>query len=222
MNINPKIVICVGIFLSIIAPYFFTQCSSFLYFGRPNEIGDTIGGITAPIVGIMGAWLVYLTFEQQNIANQQPVIERKKKLESVRNLIKSNLINTILPSLEEYESRTDKAYKSTIDSNTEPIILTHNLDLNCAIYDTIDKVDMFDAFSDDINTISFIYERVRYLKNNPFSVYHEKLRVIKGKYNKEPNDANREAELNMEFENIKSNIKISSDLRNAINSFLSI
>jgi hypothetical protein len=39
-------------------------------FSATGQIGDTIGGITAPILGLIGIWLVYLTFEEQRSANE--------------------------------------------------------------------------------------------------------------------------------------------------------
>ena len=38
-----------------------------------GQIGDTIGGISAPVIGILGAVLVYLSFYQQLIANRNQV-----------------------------------------------------------------------------------------------------------------------------------------------------
>lgn len=32
----------------------------------PNEIGDAIGGMTAPIIGLFSAFLVYVAFRTQN------------------------------------------------------------------------------------------------------------------------------------------------------------
>lgn len=49
----------------VLLPFLFTQLSWFnkydIYFGKPNEIGDMIGGITGPFIGLISAVLVYLT-----------------------------------------------------------------------------------------------------------------------------------------------------------------
>jgi len=46
--------------------YFFSGIS----FNKTGEIGDTIGGISSPIIGVAGAYLVWLTFHQQNEYNK--------------------------------------------------------------------------------------------------------------------------------------------------------
>lgn len=38
---------------------------------NPNEIGDAIGGMTAPIIGLFSAFLVYIAFRAQIKANEQ-------------------------------------------------------------------------------------------------------------------------------------------------------
>ncbi|MCC6584702.1 MAG: hypothetical protein IT271_13445 [Chitinophagales bacterium] len=38
---------------------------------NPNEIGDTIGGLTAPIIGLFSAFLVYIAFKEQVKANKE-------------------------------------------------------------------------------------------------------------------------------------------------------
>lgn len=38
---------------------------------NPNEIGDAIGGMTAPIIGLFSAFLVYIAFREQVKANRE-------------------------------------------------------------------------------------------------------------------------------------------------------
>ncbi|WP_299681150.1 hypothetical protein [uncultured Tenacibaculum sp.] len=47
-------------------PYFLKSFN----FSETGQIGDTIGGITAPVINIIGAWLVYLSFKEQMEANK--------------------------------------------------------------------------------------------------------------------------------------------------------
>lgn len=71
---SAHIVLFVGILCAVLAPIIFTQslnwCNSFDFtIDNKGDIGDAIGGITAPIVGIMGAFLVYLALKEQVKAN---------------------------------------------------------------------------------------------------------------------------------------------------------
>jgi hypothetical protein len=62
----------IGISLIIISLYIFTRPAIYQVwdFSNTGEIGDTIGGITAPIINLVGAYLVYLSFQAQITANK--------------------------------------------------------------------------------------------------------------------------------------------------------
>lgn len=65
-------ILAIGIVLIFISLYLFTRpalISSF-DFSNTGEIGDTIGGITAPIINLIGAFLVYVSFQAQLEANR--------------------------------------------------------------------------------------------------------------------------------------------------------
>jgi hypothetical protein len=59
-----------GILLVLIAPYFFTRSWSGVSFRDTGTIGDTIGGITAPITSLLGSILVYFALKAQIDANR--------------------------------------------------------------------------------------------------------------------------------------------------------
>ncbi|MDC9721645.1 MAG: hypothetical protein PSN34_02575 [Urechidicola sp.] len=69
---NAKWFIGIGIFLCIIAPIIATQKAfrESFDFSQTGQIGDTIGGITAPIVNIIGAILVFYALKAQIDANR--------------------------------------------------------------------------------------------------------------------------------------------------------
>jgi len=53
------------------SPYILTRDYIGIYFDEiTGPIGDTIGGITAPIVGLIGAILVYYALKEQIKANE--------------------------------------------------------------------------------------------------------------------------------------------------------
>ena len=59
-----------GIFLMIISPWILTRSFGFIDFQNTGEIGSTIGGITAPITGLIGALLIYYALIAQRDANK--------------------------------------------------------------------------------------------------------------------------------------------------------
>lgn len=64
------IVIVIGGICILILPWLFTSYSWNLNFLKTGQIGDTIGGITAPVIGFMSALLIYFSFMIQYRANR--------------------------------------------------------------------------------------------------------------------------------------------------------
>lgn len=80
LNKIAKLVLFLGIICIIIFPYLFTRTGTISFIGT-GEIGDTIGGITAPITGLIGAILIYLALRAQIDANNLISIQLKKQKE---------------------------------------------------------------------------------------------------------------------------------------------
>lgn len=72
MKINNITILIVSVILLIlIAPFLLTRTSfTGIDFSTTGQIGDTIGGITAPFINIGAAVLVYLSFKEQIKANK--------------------------------------------------------------------------------------------------------------------------------------------------------
>ena len=88
----------IAFIITLTAPYFITQYSIWphLDFSKTGSIGDTIGGITAPIINIFAAFLVYLAFREQVKANEIQVAslnkeKKDRRIESSFNVILSEL-----------------------------------------------------------------------------------------------------------------------------------
>lgn len=75
-----------GILLIFVSLYLFTRpavLSSF-DFSNTGQVGDTIGGITAPILNLIGAYLVYISFQAQLEANRIQVKALNDEKESAK------------------------------------------------------------------------------------------------------------------------------------------
>lgn len=67
-----KIIAVVGVIFTCIAPYILTQCYSSVAFDQDSGvIGDTIGGTTAPIIGILSIVLLSFTLIVQIRSNEK-------------------------------------------------------------------------------------------------------------------------------------------------------
>lgn len=76
---NVKIILAVGIIATLLSPVLLTQdsCLGIFDFTETGQIGDTIGGITAPIVGLVSIILLYITLKEQRDFNAQQVIDNR-------------------------------------------------------------------------------------------------------------------------------------------------
>ena len=83
------ILLLIGIILTISSPWIFTRSIGFINFDNSGNIGSTIGGITAPITGLLGAFLIYYALIAQRQAN---------KIQSKNNTIQ--LLLTLILDLE--------------------------------------------------------------------------------------------------------------------------
>lgn len=66
-----KLALVIGIILMLGLPWLLTREIGMISFLNTGPIGDTIGGITAPISGLLGAYLVFLALKAQVKANDK-------------------------------------------------------------------------------------------------------------------------------------------------------
>lgn len=72
---NPKLLLCI-LFSILIMPLLISQSwlGRYFPFGEGSAwLGDTMGGLTAPFIGLLSAFLVYAAFQQQVDANKLQV-----------------------------------------------------------------------------------------------------------------------------------------------------
>lgn len=87
---------------TVIAPYLFTRDWGFFHFDPVSgAIGDSIGGITAPFIGLIAAYLVYKSFEAQIIANKQLREDHDKQMNLI---ISEQSVNFLLNFYKEIEN----------------------------------------------------------------------------------------------------------------------
>ena len=101
---NAKIILVVGIIATLMSPVLLTQdsCLGIFDFTETGQIGDTIGGITAPIVGLVSIILLYITLKEQQGFNSQQVID--------------NRVNHLLAIQNDLNALSDRtAYKYKLD-----------------------------------------------------------------------------------------------------------
>jgi hypothetical protein len=100
-------VIIIGIMLALLAPYLLTRNSYWgsLDFNNTGPIGDTIGGITAPILNFINIILLFYSFNEQFKANQEQM--RVLTEEKLRNQLDKNF-RLILDLFNNFKDESEK------------------------------------------------------------------------------------------------------------------
>ncbi|MEL6484415.1 MAG: hypothetical protein AAFP96_06165, partial [Bacteroidota bacterium] len=101
-----------SILFVFVAPFIFTRPAfwDLLAFNKTGQIGDTIGGITAPFVNLIAAYLVYKSFSAQIQANFQ---QQRNHSEQMKLLIDEQSGSLILNLYD----RLEVDYKKGIDEH---------------------------------------------------------------------------------------------------------
>lgn len=91
------VMLATALFVQIIIYYIFIKSQAvFDAIKGKGEIGDFIGGSASPIIGAIGAWLVYKSFKAQLFANEMQInslrIEREERQKEIAIIEKANMI----------------------------------------------------------------------------------------------------------------------------------
>lgn len=104
-----------GVVCMLVAPFLFTR-SGYISFEKTGQIGDTIGGITAPVTSLVGAILVFLALRAQIVANEitQAQISDQKVEEKMKKevIYFSDLYKYFLNSIQLFETKYYKGHRA--------------------------------------------------------------------------------------------------------------
>ena len=110
-----KIALIVGIVLMLGLPWLLTRNWGAISFLETGSIGDTIGGITAPISGFLGAYLVFLALKAQVEANRilkdQMIESSKKEMKNNEVIIIEKLLWRLEKKIVEFKVTQPDTYK---------------------------------------------------------------------------------------------------------------
>ncbi len=120
---KPEWILVIAIILCLVMPPILTKISSCIYFNKDTgEIGDTIGGLTAPIIGLLNAILVYLALKSQIEANekiQKRQDEQEAKFEEKeRDETRTKKITEIIEKISFIKTALDNFYAEDTEIGT--------------------------------------------------------------------------------------------------------
>jgi hypothetical protein len=134
-----KWILFVGIILTIIAPTVLTlpTVQEYWNFSETGNIGDTIGGITSPVIGIVGAALLYLSIylqysanlrQDEALLNQTHTTYLQDLIQAISNEIKNQeQKNTNFKTIEEIATKADTFIKDPQITELSNIYLNQTL-----------------------------------------------------------------------------------------------
>ncbi|MDO6739403.1 hypothetical protein [Wenyingzhuangia sp. 2_MG-2023] len=130
---NAKWILLIGIIITLVSPILLTFSSKFdiTNFSNTGQIGDTIGGITSPVVNLLGAILVFYALKAQIEANkliQDQFYEQKKEENQRKNLLYiSKLYDFFIKNIENFTYDSEKSVGHFTKQQTEIIIYKGSL-----------------------------------------------------------------------------------------------
>lgn len=99
-------IFCISAVLVVFVPLLLTRSWGLPSFKDTGDIGDTIGGTTAPFIGLLSAWLVYKALKAQIDANEkiQEQFEKQKKDEKNDKIISfvTEQLNVLREDIKEF------------------------------------------------------------------------------------------------------------------------
>jgi hypothetical protein len=125
IKIHPVILLFLGIILVFLSIYVFTRPAiwSNFDFSNTGQIGDTIGGISAPVINLIGALLIYFSFKEQFEANriQRESLDNEilRNRESKEFDLLFSLFKEIKNEVENFEFYETQRYVDRISDNVQ-------------------------------------------------------------------------------------------------------
>lgn len=154
----------VGVILILFSPFILTRSLGIIEFSGTGEIGDTIGGITAPIASIIGSILVYYALKAQIDANAivQKQLNVQKNADYERKIVDylTNLLSMIREEINGFEYlETKRKINKEGEKKTESLIKGSD-----AIFKFLDLY-LFKRYRDNENLLYQIdhIKRLKYL-----------------------------------------------------------
>ncbi|SFR65166.1 hypothetical protein [Maribacter stanieri] len=164
----------IGIFLLIIviAPWLLTNYYTGIHFNGLGDIGDVIGGVTAPFVNLLAAYLVYKSFKAQIEANAQQNRNHKIQMDAILSEQTINFLLNLYNNIEKDYYENDKkdtsiGWGNVLHNGFEKINDSYKLKQNPS--------EDYDATSDTYQSTYLLetaIKEIKYSIDKVFFTYH--------------------------------------------------
>jgi hypothetical protein len=171
---NSMWIFCGLIIIAFVSPWLLTRSWTKIDFSNTGQIGDTIGGLTAPFINLLSAVLVYLAFKEQiesnNLTRRQfhlQEIKEQQRGQRIKQLILWDLSERIKPIALEIKAEVQKYIPNITPGKIIPMV--DHVDFNKDIFSANSMNDYFEVFSKepkDLQTLANFYNRVEFIYSN--------------------------------------------------------
>jgi len=117
---NIELILLLTLIVAILSPFVFTRNWTSIDFSQTGQIGDTIGGLTAPFLNFLTIILLYLTLREQTQSTR-----KQKEYDSINQLF--NIVKDDFEKINVYQSGQNQASYC----GTRAIFEMRNILLNC-------------------------------------------------------------------------------------------
>ncbi|NER13503.1 hypothetical protein GWK08_08650 [Leptobacterium flavescens] len=149
---NLYIIIAIYFILVLILPYIFTrQGISRVDFTTTGQIGDTIGGITAPFLNFLTIILIYITVREQKKTNK--LMSNTNTIE-FSNIIFETVVSSYKNDMERLTSSVENLHDAASRIGDHVNILNESLEqVREMPDDSLDKLIVLRTFNEDLFTL---------------------------------------------------------------------
>ncbi len=136
---------------------FITAAFKIEVFENLSKIADSIGGITSPLIGILGVLLVFFTFEQQRFLINKEIEKVNNKNSSIKSVILSDLVTRQYSELLKCKYEIEEFNKVRDDLSKSGYFFNESIILNSDFFNSIPIQDLYDAFDNKIEFFNIVY-----------------------------------------------------------------
>ena len=183
IKINDRAILITVILLlvsSIFAPYLLTRESLIgISFEGKGDIGDVIGGVTAPFINLIAAILVFISFRQQVVANTNQTKVNNVLMKTTNHAYIEKLYKDIIANFDYQEANEELFHDLTQNLDNLYHFPTKTIEVN--ISSDIDYSKIFDL----LNSVEFLIVEIdNHIKDQKMiNYYHSKLSLFLSKLN---------------------------------------
>lgn len=225
------VILLFGIVGMFVLPYLITKTSWCFDLGvdDSNEIGDTLGGILSPFIGLISAFLVYLALRSQIEANNiiKGQFEQEKESKEDEMLFEKTytMLNDLIDSLNNFSYEGHKGVSAFFEFMTgEFLFLTlrskNHLDKKLELLNTMEDINQIVIFFLEHPRFNESFRKIFYFRYLKIVYFFSSIEISDFKLNSENSITQELYRVNVNFKKLYDLVSIQKGIREIDFSYL--